>query len=394
VNVFIVARRIVCTTLAALLAIGFSTNTNAADPRAVFARTSSSVVSIQAQRGTDTFSGSGVIVGKDLIVTNCHVAAQAERLFVNFADGSRRTAAIRSSDASADICLLTASLPARTSIAQIDAGRQVNVGDRVFAIGSPLGLDASLSDGLVSAIRNLDGVQLIQTTAPVSPGSSGGGLFNEAGKLIGITTFQFKGQNLNFAVPIRYVQRVVTNKHRDESVSGVEGQNSRIMTSTVAYKALPLGAPLSDVVDTIVGLECKDRSGVIDVCSGTDTYFGRKTYVSVFLKRDGTLQSLLATFPGERVGDNFLVREFLDTELRALIADIERNLAARYATLGVQTSSSRNGILIKKRAWRVGADEHSMEVYHRGHSDSSEVTNVVVTLHRWPDRKLQEGKDY
>jgi serine protease Do len=78
----------------------------------------------------------------------------------------------------------------------------LSVGDRLYALGAPEGLELSLSEGLVSGLRKFEGVTLIQTTAPISHGSSGGGLFDDEGRLVGITTFVVKdGQNLNFALP-------------------------------------------------------------------------------------------------------------------------------------------------------------------------------------------------
>jgi S1-C subfamily serine protease len=79
----------------------------------------------------------------------------------------------------------------------------VQVGERVVAIGSPMGLQNTVSDGLVSAIREKAGQKVFQITAPVSPGSSGGPLFNAKGQVIGITFASVtEGQNLNFAIPI------------------------------------------------------------------------------------------------------------------------------------------------------------------------------------------------
>src|SRR5439155_9860037 len=76
------------------------------------------------------------------------------------------------------------------------------VGEHVFAIGAPRGLERTLSEGLLSGLRHQPGRNLVQTSAAISPGSSGGGLFDERGNLIGITTMQLIGvaQNLNFAV--------------------------------------------------------------------------------------------------------------------------------------------------------------------------------------------------
>lgn len=78
----------------------------------------------------------------------------------------------------------------------------LQVGERIYAMGAPKGLELTLSEGLMSGLRDKEGVRIIQTTAPISPGSSGGGLFDVQGKLVGITTFYLaEGQDLNFALP-------------------------------------------------------------------------------------------------------------------------------------------------------------------------------------------------
>jgi len=79
----------------------------------------------------------------------------------------------------------------------------IRVGEPVYTIGSPRRLERSLGQGIVSGVRHLDGVTFIQTTAQISPGSSGGGLFDAAGNLIGVTTKTLKqSQGLNFAIAI------------------------------------------------------------------------------------------------------------------------------------------------------------------------------------------------
>ena len=78
----------------------------------------------------------------------------------------------------------------------------VRVGQRIYVIGTPQGLPATFSDGLVSSVRTGEGVSRIQITAPISPGSSGGPVLNAKGQLVGVAVEQFReGQNLNFAIP-------------------------------------------------------------------------------------------------------------------------------------------------------------------------------------------------
>jgi hypothetical protein len=86
----------------------------------------------------------------------------------------------------------------------------VEVGNTVFSIGNPLGLQNTLSQGLVSGIREMDGYRLFQMSAPISPGSSGGPVFDSKGEVIGIAVLTIEGgQNLNFAIPIDYARGMV-----------------------------------------------------------------------------------------------------------------------------------------------------------------------------------------
>ena len=85
----------------------------------------------------------------------------------------------------------------------------VRVGDRIATITSTEGLSSSVTDGLVSAIRSVGELRILQITAPVSPGSSGGPIFDMRGRVIGIAAFQLReGQNLNFAIPVEYLSQL------------------------------------------------------------------------------------------------------------------------------------------------------------------------------------------
>jgi len=94
---------------------------------------------------------------------------------------------------------------------KIGNSKSLNVGQRVYAIGSPMGLENSISEGIISGLRSYDELRrsFIQITASISPGSSGGAVVNDKGELIGISTLTFKqGQNLNFAIPIEDILKV------------------------------------------------------------------------------------------------------------------------------------------------------------------------------------------
>jgi S1-C subfamily serine protease len=107
-----------------------------------------------------------------------------------------------------DLCSLDVSGFDAPAVA-IGSIEMVQTGERVFAIGAPLGLDLTISEGIVSSLRDMPQGRVIQTSAPVSPGSSGGGLFDAQARLVGIVTFQTRsGQNLNFAVPADWIAQM------------------------------------------------------------------------------------------------------------------------------------------------------------------------------------------
>jgi len=106
-------------------------------------------------------------------------------------------------------------------IAQLGNSDEVAAGDRVVAIGNPLGvLDYTVSDGLISSVRQLEGNRWLQISAPISQGSSGGPLFNPYGEVIGVATLiSSEGQNLNFGVPSNYLRRLMGSKQGGESMA-------------------------------------------------------------------------------------------------------------------------------------------------------------------------------
>jgi S1-C subfamily serine protease len=105
------------------------------------------------------------------------------------------------SETKTDRCILSTEREILSPVKQIRTYDGLKVGEQVFTIGSPSGLESTLGQGIISGLRR-DGVRrLVQTTAPISPGSSGGGLFDRSGNLIGITTFTLRdSQGLNFAI--------------------------------------------------------------------------------------------------------------------------------------------------------------------------------------------------
>jgi hypothetical protein len=155
--------------------------------------------------------GSGVVVGAEAVVTNCHVLAKAKRVAVK-REKESFDAKLALWDVKRDVCQLQVAGLKAPVVAVSDSAKVV-VGQSVYAIGNPKGLELTMSAGLVSSLRrNVDGqLVLIQTSAAISGGSSGGGLFDDEARLIGLTTIGSvtgDAQNLNFAVPSDWVREL------------------------------------------------------------------------------------------------------------------------------------------------------------------------------------------
>lgn len=151
--------------------------------------------------------GSGVVVGNGQVITNCHVATAGGTLAVKVG-GEQFSASVEVADEEYDLCRLSVSGLTAPAV-PIGSIESLKTGQKVYAIGAPQGLELTISDGIVSAFRDMPQGRIVQTTAPISPGSSGGPLFDAFGRLVGIMTFQHRsGQNLNFAVPADWIANV------------------------------------------------------------------------------------------------------------------------------------------------------------------------------------------
>jgi len=146
------------------------------------------VVRVQTESGL----GAGVVVAADgTIVTNAHVVGAAEEVAIDTADGRRFGGRVLEVDADLDLALVRASPEAPPWHAATLETRPPRVGSEVFLIGHPFGLDWTVTRGVVSALRRRGGSTVIQTDAAVSPGTSGGAMLDESGRLVGIVTSKY-----------------------------------------------------------------------------------------------------------------------------------------------------------------------------------------------------------
>lgn len=187
----------------AMLALPLAAQTKGSlSPDVLYARAKDCVVTIltfDANRAP-LGQGSGFIVGKNRVVTNYHVLAGSSSASIIFSDGSIGVVeSVVAGSEPKDLLIVEAETGNRPTLALGDE-LQLKVGETVYAIGSPKGLSTSLSSGLVSAFRQDEGQFLIQITAAVAPGSSGGPLLNSQGLVVGVTTSRLKDGTFGFAM--------------------------------------------------------------------------------------------------------------------------------------------------------------------------------------------------
>lgn len=285
-----------------------------------------STVFIEAASLLSGGSGSGVVYGADgYILTNHHVIDGASEVLVTFADGARFPAQVIGSDPVTDLAVL---LVDRTDLAPIDIGSSdyLTIGEPAVAIGNPLGLQGgpTVTSGIVSALNRSLAVPLggtlyglVQTDAPIAPGSSGGALVDARARLIGITTLVAVSdagpEDIGFAIPIDLAIGIAADLIESGEVS-----HARLGIRGTTIWAEQLGAeyPVGIIVTDISSNSAYETSGgqvndvIIEIAGAQVT----------------TIDELLATLRRQRAGDN--------VDVRILRGDDERILDIELGELG------------------------------------------------------------
>jgi S1-C subfamily serine protease len=195
-------------------------------PAELFREVSPSVVTITARSPNGEGGGTGFLIDKDgTLVTNHHVIENATRVRVKFSGGATfEEVELLVDESTVDLALLRVDMTALFDGSHLDAkslplanSDDVVVGEHAIVIGNPLGLESTLTDGLVSSRRIYENRAWIQFSAPIGSGNSGGPVFNMRGEVIGVATASLSGrdhgaavaQNLNLAVPINELKKLI-----------------------------------------------------------------------------------------------------------------------------------------------------------------------------------------
>lgn len=209
----------------------FATNASHADPGVTVARAglpSTVLIVGYDENGIPNALGSGFVAANSTIATNLHVIEKARTLTVHLIGDEVEHAVdhIRAVDSINDLVLLNVSNINSDPIT-IPETSFVAVGTSVFALGNPRGLEGTISNGIISAVRKFEDRELIQHTASISSGSSGGPILDENGNLVGIAVSSLEnGQNLNFAVPAKFLVDLMTVEDEKIPVSALASKET------------------------------------------------------------------------------------------------------------------------------------------------------------------------
>jgi S1-C subfamily serine protease len=292
------------------------------------------------RHGSAVSQGSGFILSPDGVGgSNYHVLKGASKAVAECCGGRTfEIVSVEGADLIKDLVVFQlrdigeTAKPKNLDPLALGSSRDISIGEKVLVIGSPQGLENTVSDGIVSAIREYKSVRYLQITAPISAGSSGGPVLNENGHVVGIATFQFeRGQNLNFAVAAEHL-RPLLDQHLGLSLFDfqavlTQAQGRRQATSVREQgRETPVKVPEADNftgqfggivhnqsagLSAEFGLIVREDSGSLSGCMGVkQPLFGSGPLSGISARSDVSFVVKSAvgtiTFTGHRSGDSVM----------------------------------------------------------------------------------------
>ncbi|MCX4244110.1 trypsin-like peptidase domain-containing protein [Paraliomyxa miuraensis] len=184
-------------------------------PAELFKAWAPSVVTIKTEMSLGAGMGTGFVIDdKGTIATNHHVVEDARKIEVKLFDGSvADEVELLENNPDDDLALLRIKIATLPPPVALGVSDEVEVGEAVIVIGNPIGLEHTMTDGMVSSRRVYEGKKYIQMSAPVSPGNSGGPVFNTRGDVIGVTVAKLRGESLNLAIPIDVLKPMIKSEY-------------------------------------------------------------------------------------------------------------------------------------------------------------------------------------
>lgn len=189
-------------------------------------------------KGEKLSRGSGFFVSADRIITNRHVIENASKVEIKLVNGKTYQAGgVLAVDGEGDLALLQVQVPPENAAPLSVEKSTPQEGESIVVIGNPFGLEGSVSNGIVSAVREIAGYgRIIQITAPISPGSSGSPVVNMNGQVIGVATLQAaEGQSLNFAIPATRIAALKINALQSFSTLDTETRKNKRASAERLY---------------------------------------------------------------------------------------------------------------------------------------------------------------
>lgn len=342
--------------------------------------------------------GSGFIIDKEgYIVTNNHVVADADQIRVKLSNKKEYSAKIVGRDSKTDLALIKIEDASDLQALPLGDSEKLKVGTWVLAIGSPFGLEQTVTAGIVSAKERIIGAgpydDFIQTDASINPGNSGGPLLNLKGQVVGINTaIVARGQGIGFAIPVNMAKRVVAQlKERGEVTRGWLGVQIRDLDENLSsyYQLKPFSGVF---VEKVVPGDPADQAGIqasdiIISVDGQTVASGRE------------LANIVANTP---VGQKTKVRLIRDGKKKTIVVKVAKQADDKVQMASNDSSHDELGLevteLTTERARQFGLDEDDsgvlvIEVERNSKADKAGVSigDIIKGINR---KKVKNVEDY